>query len=238
MKTADVEVHVARVVDTPALRGLLDDGELARLDTLVRAQDRARLVASHVLLRRALAVRCGVDAGEIVLERRCPTCGSDEHGRLEAPDLGVHVSLGHAGDLVAVALSPDGPVGVDVEVESACDFEGFDEVSLHPQEQARLAALPEGERTWARATWWVRKEATLKATGHGLTVDPASVRVTPPDEEPAVVGWPEEPRPVIHLEDLRVPDGHVAAVALHDADDRVAAMEVTRRDGDELLDLG
>ncbi|WP_050348078.1 4'-phosphopantetheinyl transferase family protein [Arsenicicoccus sp. oral taxon 190] len=237
MITGDVEVHVARVVDTPGLRGLLDDDELLRLEGLHRPADRARLVASHALLRLALAVRCGVDPHDVVLERRCPTCGSTEHGRLVAPDLDQHLSLGHAGGLAVVALSPTAPVGVDVEVESACAFEGFDEVSLHPEEIAELAELDDRDAAWARATWWVRKEAVLKATGHGMTLDPPTVRLTAPTEAPALLAWPEPPAPVVHVEDLRAPQGYVAAVALHDLDDRVAAIEVVQRDGDELLDL-
>ncbi|WP_019287750.1 MULTISPECIES: 4'-phosphopantetheinyl transferase family protein [Arsenicicoccus] len=235
MITGDVEVHLAHVVDIPALRGLLDDDELRRLDGLHRPADRARLVTSHALLRLALASRCGVDALEVVLERRCPTCGSTEHGKVLAPDLDQHVSLGHAGDLVVVALSPTAPVGVDVEVESACGFEGFAEVSLHPAEVEELAELSERDADWARATWWVRKEAALKATGHGMTIDPTSVRVTPPTEEPALLAWPESPSPTVHLADLRVPGSYAAAVALHDVDDRVAAIDVTQLDGDELL---
>ena len=92
----------------------------------------------------------------------------------------LHVSLAHAGDRVVVAATDLGPVGVDVELDSCAEFAGFDAVSLAESERQELAALPSVHRMTGRTQMWVRKEAVLKATGDGLTVDPRRVIVSPP----------------------------------------------------------
>ena len=73
-----------------------------------RAELRAE---AEALLRREL--------GATSVARLCPRCGSGTHGQpLVRVPAGrpPSVSLSYAGDLVAVAWSQAGPVGVDVEV--------------------------------------------------------------------------------------------------------------------------
>ena len=56
------------------------------------------------------------------------------HGkpRVEAaPQL--HVSISHAADRVAVAVTALGPVGVDLEPAGAGDFDGLADVALTPR---------------------------------------------------------------------------------------------------------
>ena len=97
---------------------------------------------------------------------------------------GIDVSVSHGDDTLLVAVVASGLVGVDVEDEP---FAPFDSPSLlrrmcSPAERAALDALDTLDavralrrRTLARA--WTIKEATLKARGVGLAVDPRSVEV-------------------------------------------------------------
>ena len=136
----------------------------------------------------------------------CPRCGSIEHGRPFSVD-GSLVSVSHAGDLHIIAISATMPVGVDVEAIDSARFEGFDAVALHPLERPHTS----GER----ATTWVRKEALLKATGDGLTVDPRSVRLSDPDAAPSLLDWPDGPEPeMVHFVDLDLAEGHRVALAV------------------------
>lgn len=62
---------------------------------------------------------------------------------------------------------------------------------------------------------WVRKEAVLKATGDGLSIDPDRLRLGPADQAPRVEEWllPAR-RPSVRILDLDLGAGRVAAVAV------------------------
>ncbi|QGV65869.1 4'-phosphopantetheinyl transferase family protein [Clavibacter nebraskensis] len=115
----------------------------------------ARTAAGRVALRSLAAELVGADPADVTVRARCATCGG-AHGR---PVLGgsgaldgLHASVAHAGDAVVVAVSADGPIGIDAEP--------------HGREAPPGTTLAE----------WVRIEAVLKADGRGLRVDPGRVR--------------------------------------------------------------
>jgi hypothetical protein len=101
--------------------------------------------------------------------RLCPWCGSDRHGRpvvLDTPaTVSMTVSIAYAGDLVAVAWSRSGPVGIDIEVDGPAV----------------------GEYGDVRA--WTRIEALLKATGEGLRRDPRDLPDLPSREIDLPAGY-------------------------------------------------
>lgn len=85
--------------------------------------------------------------------RLCPRCGSGGHGRpLVRAGVGAcpAVSISYAGDLVAVAWSWTGPVGIDVE-EAGPPQDGMDRAE------------------------WARREAIFKAGGGEHPIDPIQV---------------------------------------------------------------
>ena len=135
------------------------------------------------------------------IDRRCPRCDGTTHGRPRVEGVDVHVSLARAPGLAVAAVSETGPVGVDVEPAGRACFPGFAEVALHPAE-----VYDDPTATW------VRKEALVKATGWGLTVDLRRVRLDP---TPRLVAWEEElPAPgPCRIRDLTLPTGYVGAVA-------------------------
>lgn len=113
-------------------------------------------------------------AADLRIVRACRACGSDRHGKphvVGPPGRSrVHLSLGRSAGRAVVAVTGLGPVGVDLE-------------ALGPETDDDLVA-------------WVRTESLVKATGHGLTIDPGSV---------------EGPRRTI---DLPAPDGFIAALTV------------------------
>jgi 4'-phosphopantetheinyl transferase len=200
-----VTVVLATSVAVDRVVGLLDVAERARVAAVARPQDAADRASAHALLRLVVGPVVGRGPASLVFTATCRTCGGP-HGRPElvgAPALGL--SLSHAAGLVAVAVSTAGRVGVDVELVSATDFDGFERVALAPGEQARTPA--------ERARTWVRKEALLKATGHGLAVEPRSVVLSGPGGAPRLLAWtgPEHPGPV-ELRDVAVDGPDTAAV--------------------------
>jgi 4'-phosphopantetheinyl transferase len=215
---ATVSVVWSAPTASPALVHLLDEVERARLERLRNAGDRDRFVAAHALLRIMVGRRLGCSPERVVLDFTCPRCG-EAHGppRLvdRARQHGLHLSLAHAGRRVLVAVSTAGPVGVDVDVEAAAAFSGFDAVALAATERSMIARLPESGRGAARVTAWVRKEAVLKATGDGLNVPPGDVAVSGLGEPPRLLAWDDAPADPLHLHDVDVAaPGHAACVAV------------------------
>ncbi|WP_185749043.1 4'-phosphopantetheinyl transferase family protein [Humibacillus xanthopallidus] len=197
--------HPGRSVAWERRLGPLDPLERGRLAALREPMAARAYAVLHVLARDVLGQVVGAKPGQLVFDRTCARCG-DEHG---SPRLvghpGVHVSLSRTPDLVAVAVSTDAPVGVDVERVAATRFAGFDGVAMHPSERSR--DLDDA----ARAVSWVRKEAALKALGAGFVVDPAALRTPQPGR--AVLVLPD--RPPVTVVDLPLGDGgHVGALAL------------------------
>jgi 4'-phosphopantetheinyl transferase len=96
-------------------------------------------------------------------------------------------------------------LGVDVERLDLFTTPAVETVVLHPAERATTAA--------ELATAWVRKEALLKASGDGLSVDPASVRLVGTLGSPAVVEWPVVAARPDWLVDLGLADDLSAAIA-------------------------
>ena len=161
------------------------------------------------LLREAISAP-GSSSPDVRLTHLCPSCGSGEHGK---PGLSVQgdpappfVSLSRGGGVTVVAVCEQGPVGVDVEADGAAHSSpGFARVALHPDEHSSAGDT----------VLWVRKESLLKATGHGLRVEPSRLRVTAADEPAALVEWtgPGAP-PAAWLYDVRTAPGRVAAVTV------------------------
>ena len=129
------------------------------------------------LLATLVARVCRVERAALTIEQRCERCGG-AHGRPRVlKPSGVHVSLSRAGGTVVVAVSLVGPVGVDIESVSAVRRAGFDDVAFSRPERAALQLLPVDARDRARAGLWTAKEALLKLSGEGLTVDPRGLTV-------------------------------------------------------------
>lgn len=204
----------ADVAASPAWQ-LLDDAERERAR---RRRRPGPFVSAHALLRSRVAAATGQLASAIRFERNCPTCGSHSHGKptvADAPE--IHISVSYSDALVAVALTRSAPVGIDLEACDATEFDGFPQVTLAPQERAAFGLLGGAALRHARARVWARKEAILKATGHGLVIDPSQVVVSGPDEEAALVAWLADPAPppAMTVADLETSDHrHAVAVAL------------------------
>ncbi|MCG7285747.1 4'-phosphopantetheinyl transferase superfamily protein [Cellulomonas sp. ACRRI] len=183
-----IRVRRADVVPADAVVPRLTAEERERLDRAAPG-DRDGVASSLLLARLAVAEATGVDPGTVRVRRRCPRCGSAAHGVPVAvrADGGrvPHLSLSRGGDLVVVALSDAGPVGVDVEPVRR--------VGEGPRDRdrglARLVLAP-GEPPAAGAhgllRTWARTEAVLKAAGTGLAADPRALRVSDAAGRPEV----------------------------------------------------
>jgi 4'-phosphopantetheinyl transferase len=142
----------------------------------------------------------------VVFDRTC-RCGA-QHGKPVLPD-GPGFSLSHAGDLVGVAVRPDGAVGLDVEqVRAVADLDALAGHVRSPVERTRDGLCPP-----AFFRTWTRKEALLKATGEGLASPMTAITLAA--DGPVVERWtgPGAPSGPMWLHDLAPSPDHPAAIA-------------------------
>jgi 4'-phosphopantetheinyl transferase len=203
----------------PRLRALLDADEQQRLVALRRPVDRDRFLVACSLTRLALASYLDLEPAMIRISRTCPTCRRP-HGkpRLTPPaPAPIELSVSHSGNRIAVQFAWGTAVGVDIE-QLRPDIP-VDELTRHvltAQEAQQLRGLDDAERTAGFLTYWTRKEAVLKALGHGLTVDLRSFGVSGPREPPRLSSWPPRPelRTELSLHDLNPGRGYVGSLAV------------------------
>jgi len=168
-----------------------------------RAAQADERASAGALAQLAVARVRGVDPADVVVGRRCLTCGSTAHGQPVTD--GASVSLSHTRGLVVAVASTAGPVGVDAEPVTDTVFAGFDDVALAPDEARALAPADATGRLRA----WVRKEAVLKACGWGLSIDPRHVVLA--SDGRVIDAPPQVGRPAVG--DLTFETGAIGALA-------------------------
>jgi len=225
---------VPRPAGYPAAR---EDGHMpsvAGVEIVVEPDDlvgSAAATPSHDIARRALALLNPVlDASDV--RSHCAHCGSDSHGALlvdvprgQSP---AYVSVTRIPGLIIAAATRRGPVGIDAETIERMSRAGSDDVALHPEERTTLAQLPPDDHDLARTVSWTRKEALLKATGHGLRVAPATVWLdgpdSPSDHSDRVVVLEAPPEVIAVIAGRRVVFTDVSADVRDGADDTVITL--------------
>ncbi|MEU4996447.1 4'-phosphopantetheinyl transferase superfamily protein [Streptomyces sp. NPDC021622] len=203
---------------TPGDLALLDPGERRRMERFTDACRRAWYAGAHAAFRRIVGASLGVEPGDVGWgTRRCPGCGSDQHGPpyVRRPDADWEVSMSRCEEWWMLALSKGDPVGVDIERRQGHEAEAVFRRCLTEAEQAHVASYGEDSeaRQEALMRCWVRKEAVVKSWGLGLGTDLARVDVRP-DRELAVVAHraPDE-RTYWVVRDVAAPRGCLAALA-------------------------
>jgi 4'-phosphopantetheinyl transferase len=221
-------VHLGRIHGLRAAHlAFLHEQELTRARQYRLAADRDRVLLGAVLLRMAAARHLGGRPADVVVDRTCSRCGA-QHGRPRLPGSDLHASVSHSGDVVAVALTAAGPVGVDVEAVRTIDFAAVAESVCILAERRDLRSLTDFY------TFWTRKEAVLKATGEGLSRPMTDLHVTRPGSAPALLRLGDSPAPACQMADISAGDGYQACVAVLTTD----AVKVATLDASQVLGAG
>ncbi|MET1044701.1 MAG: 4'-phosphopantetheinyl transferase superfamily protein [Microbacteriaceae bacterium] len=163
---------------------------------VIRVAVRHSIRRDHDLLVHSVADFAQVPASAVRLDVHCARCGSTRHGKPQvvaphsAAGAPLQASLSRTTGLEAVAVTDVAPLGLDMEW---VDRVARAPIDLHPREQAALQALPADQRHERRTLLWTVKEAVLKATGHGLTVEHASLELAvAAGGAVALVSWPDQ----------------------------------------------
>jgi 4'-phosphopantetheinyl transferase len=214
-KTVDVW-SVSLEPPTPVqahLAGYLSFDERGRAERFVFARDRARFVAGRAFLRLLLGRYLAAEPRALQL-----CYGPNGKPSLADDRSGLRFNLAHSGALGVCALAWGSEVGVDLErLRPIRDAEGVARKAFSPREIARLESLPEPARLRAFYETWTRKEAVLKALGHGLARPLDSFDVSPgPNEPPPLprTGGDSAEAHLFSFHALEPEDGYVGAVAV------------------------
>jgi 4'-phosphopantetheinyl transferase len=232
------QVWWARTDDVrPDHDGLLDEADRERRSRLARESDRTRSTAAWVVARLVLGAQLGRHPATLSIDRTCGGCGAP-HGKPRLVDGGdLHFSISHSADVVAVAVSRAGEVGVDIEQVDPWDEADLDEVAqltLAPVERAVLARQPAAGRALAFTTYWTRKEAAVKAVGTGLSTPLEEIVVSSPASPPRLLRWGQDGTRVPVLYPLGARAGVVGTLAVLDG----APVRVVERDAADILGSG
>lgn len=169
-------VHVvdpSAVADGDALLSLTTD-EQEQAGRFRFEKDARHWRACRSALRRILGEILEIEAVFVPLDFA-------EYGKplLRAPFDDVHFNLSHCHDLALVAISCDGPLGVDLEpADRGRSLLGCEHAFCHPDEMATLPA-DEELRSTALLDLWTGKEALLKGLGTGMSLAPETVSLVP-----------------------------------------------------------
>jgi 4'-phosphopantetheinyl transferase len=216
----------------PDLVRLLDTGERERLSRLYREEDRALFLAAHALTRIVLSAHLGMDPRAIRFSNICRHCGA-QHGKPQIDSASpLDFSISHSGQRAVVAVATGVVVGVDVECVTPLWQDGaLVSMMLSNSEKLIVDGFQGRARDEALLRYWTRKEAILKATGHGLAISPASVTVSSPCHAPALLIWTAKtPVEAAFLYDLDAGPGHVASLATLDAE-----LKISEHQADDML---
>jgi 4'-phosphopantetheinyl transferase len=144
---------------------VLDDSERARAVAFQRPRDQQRFTVAHGALRILVG-------RELKTRPAALTWTPGQYGKpeLAPPWSGLHTSLSRSADMIAVAISTDRPVGVDIQhLVPGLDTVGLSARFFPPDEAGYVATGPDvSVRADRFAHLWARKEAVVKAVGGRL----------------------------------------------------------------------
>jgi medium-chain acyl-[acyl-carrier-protein] hydrolase len=141
------------------LTEILSPEERERARRMYRPAVRRQFLVSQAALRSILGRVLGQAPQRLQF-------GASSHGKpfLQGDDLSFN--LAHSGDMALVALTREGPIGIDVErVRADLDWTTMSRHTLSDEERSALSELPPDYRLTGFFTFWTRKEASLKAAG-------------------------------------------------------------------------
>lgn len=180
-------VHVWRaIVDVPLTRlqvyqETLSPDEQERAQRFKGSRHRRRFTAARGILRHILARYL----------RQSPRDIHFESGPFGKPLLqnpvgpSLHFNVSHSRQWAVYAVSRDLEVGIDLEEDrDSLDYAGLAERICNPEEFTVFQNLSQAEQRAAFFRCWTRKEAFVKALGHGFSFPLQNVTVTFTSDDP------------------------------------------------------
>ncbi len=158
-----------------AAHALLSAEEKQRHNEFRQPQDRRDYTVAHALLRSALSHYMNIPTDSWTF--RVGSCGKPELSVYAGSCANLTFNLSHTRGIVACAIAPGMPVGIDVvRTEPGFEYGAVASRYLSADESVQLDALPARDRSARFMELWALKEAYTKATGRGLSEEVSNVR--------------------------------------------------------------
>ncbi len=204
----DTFIHAAQ-----AYRALLDPSETVRLERFLLERLRLGFIVRRGLLRCLLAAYLNCQPAAI-------RYSIEQNGKLALSfppvERALHFNLSHSGSYATFAVTRAGAVGVDIERAAA--FKNMLQVArtvFSESEQAELAGLPADQQVTAFYSGWTRKEAVVKALGHGISFPLQTFSVSLRSDAPVQVPVSQDARlDACKLFNIPLPATLIAACAV------------------------
>lgn len=223
------QVHVWRVaLDQPAtilqtLSRTLSPDETERAAKFFFQRDRDHFVVARGVLRTILGGYLKVAPARLRFVY-------DEYGKPALSEIpgesSLSFNLSHSHGLALYGLTLEGKIGIDIEhVREDFDFDRIAEQFFAPREVEMLRALPLNMRREGFFNCWTRKEAYIKAIGHGLSLPLDEFVVSlAPGEPAALLSITDTAQEAFRwsIKDLIPEPGYVAAVVVEGQDWQLA----------------
>lgn len=149
---------------SPACWASIDATDRDRAFKIAGVADRKRFVTGRFLLRQALSSVLGEDASSYTFRQNPNGKPLLLNGPERVDGAGLDFSVSHAGEAVAVAVSTEGRVGLDVERFQPLAPEAV-AAAFSQNELEKLGSLPQNKRDNASIAAWSAKEAITKLLG-------------------------------------------------------------------------
>ncbi|WP_339615812.1 4'-phosphopantetheinyl transferase superfamily protein [uncultured Gilvimarinus sp.] len=157
----------------------LCDTERARMQRYRTERQKYGFLSARALLRTILATYCHQKPGQLRF-----TTNRAGKPKLEHPHA-PHFSLSHSGHWIALAVAPEGAIGIDLEhPRKPRNVMAIARHYYHPSEHQRLSTLDEPARSREFYRLWTLKEAFFKARGTGISEGLNRVRIAPEGQQP------------------------------------------------------
>ena len=167
----------------------LSPEEVHRIHRFRRTADKWSFVVGRALTRLLLHKHAEITHAKLVV----PPRGKPLLER--SGDEQIDLSISHEGDWIAAAVAFGCRIGIDVSTaDHFQDWQQFAKSYLQSAEQLHVSSLNTSDQPEEACRLWTAKEAIVKATGHGFSVDPKSVGLETKRLTPQVLP-PELPQP-------------------------------------------
>lgn len=206
-----VEVTIFPLDDDSAMplalaRSWLSPDEAARAAAFRHEKHRDRYVRGRGMMRGLLARRLGAAPQELAF-----SVGGKGKPHLASSALAFNLSHSEATAALAFGEVPD--LGIDLErLDRTVDIEGLARRCFREREIDWMNRFPEAERHRAFFRIWTAKEARMKATGEGFSLEPKRIGLS--FESGFPTGCPEPALPAAHLATLALEEAACTVVAL------------------------